>query len=175
MPSGFGIGTARTPRPSVCGPLAVVAPALPTHDRLAFRKEYRRAWHRSLGYGRCPASRPRPCRKPGRQVGDAGGRWRGGPRKVIVTENAQAFEVKYPLVGRKCIARHRRSLGREGRPTAIRDRPVQAPPARWNRRAAPGRRRALRASDKRSVPDVPRTGVAARDGVAGSRNPGRRT
>ena len=72
--------------------LAVVAPALPTHDRLAFRKEYRRAWHDLLDTAAAlPHGLDLAVNRDGR-LETLGGDGEAAPA-VIVTENAQAFEA----------------------------------------------------------------------------------
>ena len=73
--------------------LAVVAPALATHDRRDFRKEYRRAW---LDLSKTDARLPRgldlAVNRNGR-LETLGGDAATAPT-VIVTQNAQAFEAR---------------------------------------------------------------------------------
>ena len=152
--------------------LAVVAPALATHDRRDFRNGYRRAW---LDLSNTDAALPwgldLAVNRDGRLETLCGNA--ETPPTVIVTENARAFEAKIlSSAGHALLDIGEASCEKIAERLAATDRfaPRQldgigvrllvdgepfAPP------------------NDRSTADVSRTGVAARGGVAGARDSGR--
>ena len=92
-PSGLGTGAVKTPLPSGLQALAAASPALTTHDRRDFRREYRSAW------ADFSETNPEPpvsldlavTRDRGLEVlkGDA-----ANPATVILTQNADTSEAR---------------------------------------------------------------------------------